>query len=117
MPSITAKLRVYCFMALLLLSFATYAQTDLLGRVVDESDNVPLQDANVFFNNTTIGTETDEQGEFFFETVRMLNTELVIYCPGYELMVYKPNAKQVEGKRMVFKLRHKEAISGKKPAL
>jgi hypothetical protein len=85
--------------------------------VVDEKDDTPLAAASVYFNNTTIATSTNEKGEFQFETVRMLNTELVIYCPGYEILVYKPNAQQVEGKRMVFKLRYKELVSVNKPVL
>ena len=117
MTPVQTRLRYCCCIVLLLLAFTTHAQTDLLGRVVDESDNTPLPEASVYFNNTTIGTYTDEQGEFFFETVRMLNTELVIYYPGYEIMVYKPNAQQVEGKRMVFKLRSKAAVSANKPML
>ncbi len=99
-----------CLIVLLLFRFTAYSQTDILGRVVDESDNSPLPNASVYFNNTTIGTYTNEQGEFYFETIRLLNTELVIYCPGYEIMLYKPNAQQVEGKRLVFKLRSKETV-------
>ncbi len=107
----------FCFVALLLLSFTAYSQTDILGRVEDETNNMPLPNACVFFNNTSIGTNTNQQGEFYFETVRMLNTELVIYCPGYEPMVYKPNAQQVEGKRMVFRLRLKSFDPVNKPTL
>jgi hypothetical protein len=82
--------------------------------VVDEKDDTPLAAASVYFNNTTIATSTNEKGEFQFETVRMPNTELVIYCPGYELMLYKPAARQVEGKRIIFKMTAKATDSVKK---
>ena len=117
MNPLDTTLRFCCFISLLFFSFTTYSQTNILGRMVDESDNTPLPYASVYFNKTTIGTYTNEHGEFYFETVRMLNTELIICCPGYEITVYKPTVQQIEGKRMVFKLRYKEAFLVNKPTL
>jgi hypothetical protein len=96
-----------CFILFLLLGLPAYSQTDISGRVVDEKDNMPLPGASVYFNNTTVSTYTSPDGDFHFEGIRMLNTEMVIYAPGYEVLVYKPTVKQIEGKRIVFKLQAK----------
>jgi CarboxypepD_reg-like domain len=96
-----------CFILLLLLNLPAYTQTDLSGKVVDEKNNAPLAGASVYFNNTTIGTYTNPDGDFHFEAIRTLNTEIVISCPGYEILVYKPEPAKVEGKRIVFKLQAK----------
>ena len=105
-----------CLILLLLFSFPAYTQTDITGRVVDEKDNTALANVSVYFNNTTIGTYTSKEGDFHFEGIRMLNTEMVIYCPGYEVLLFKPTANQVEGKRIVFKL-HTKALAPNKMEL
>ena len=98
-----------CCILLLFFALPAYTQTNITGRVVDEKDNTPLEGASVYFNNTTISTYTTVDGDFHFEGIRMLNTEIVIYAPGYEVLVYKPTPKQIEGKRIVFKL-HAKAL-------
>lgn len=60
MVSVQSKRWYCCFIALLLFWFTTSAQSDILGRVVDESNKLPLSNASVYFNNTTIGTYTNE---------------------------------------------------------
>ncbi len=99
----------YCIGLLFLLrSLNSFSQLDINGRVEDEADGRPLPSASVYFNNTTIGTNTDQQGAFHFTAVRLLNTALVISCPGYELLAYQPVAEILEGKRVVFKLHAKD---------
>ncbi len=50
---------------LICLSFTTlYAQKRIFGKVVDKNQN-PLIGASVYINNTSIGTTTDEKGEFY----------------------------------------------------
>lgn len=100
--------RKYLSFLLLLSSLHTLAQTDITGRVVDENTNEPLQQASVFFNNTTIGTYTGIDGDFHFDRVRMFNSELIIFSPGYELLVYKAIEKEVDGRRVIFKMQKKQ---------
>jgi hypothetical protein len=117
---ITPKISRSCYLVISLLFFSleVFSQTDITGRVVDENNGAPLANASVCFNNTTIGTHTDENGEFRFETIRMLNTEIVIFSPGYEVLVYKPDPGKVDGKRIVFKLLAKAAaLAQDKPEL
>jgi len=102
----------FCFSLLLCISWLpAFPQIDIVGRVVAETDDTPLPDASVYFNNTTIGTYTNEQGNFFFRALRLPGTELVVFCPGYELLVFKPIAGQVDGKRIVLKLHKNEPLA------
>ena len=102
----------FCFSLLLCISWLpAFPQIDIVGRVVAETGDTPLPDASVYFNNTTIGTYTNEQGNFFFRALRLPGTELVVFCPGYELLVFKPIAGQVDGKRLVLKLHKNEPLA------
>lgn len=92
-----------CFL-LLFLSLTAFTQINIIGRVVDETDNGPIPKAVVYFNNTTISTITDQQGNFNLDNIQLVNTEMVIGCAGYELLVFKPTAGQITGKRIVAKL-------------
>ncbi|MEO5893381.1 MAG: carboxypeptidase-like regulatory domain-containing protein [Ferruginibacter sp.] len=113
MRSLQNKWRCWCCLILVILSLPAYTQIDITGRVVDEKDDAPLPNASVYFNNTTIGTYTDQQGNFSFDAARLLNTDLVISCAGYDLLAYKPVEKQVEKKRIVFKLRASTELQNK----
>jgi hypothetical protein len=106
----------YCFLlsAFFFLSSA-HAQLSCKGKVIDERGDVAIPHASVYFNNTTIATETDAQGEFRFDNIRFFNTELVIVSPGYEVFVYKPTAAQLAAKKFVLKMRSKNTLSNKRP--
>lgn len=63
-------------------SFAQTAQ--LLGRVVDASSRETLPFANIFINNTTIGTAANENGEFDLKHVPFGVHELIVSYVGYQ---------------------------------
>ncbi len=111
----TLNLKCYCCCISLLFFFLkqTCAQTSFTGKVINENNDSPIQSASIYFNNTTIGTYTDQQGEFKFEDINSLNTELVIFCYGYELIVFKPTAAQLAVKRFVFKLHPRKLLRTK----
>ncbi|MEQ9593079.1 MAG: carboxypeptidase-like regulatory domain-containing protein [Cyclobacteriaceae bacterium] len=70
-------------------SLDSLAQTGVItGRVIDSKTKEPLALANVFFNNTTIGTTTDLQGNFVFNRVAQLGLqEIIISFVGYDLLL------------------------------
>ena len=51
------------FTLFIILGFNNYAQTRISGKVID-TNNIPLIGAAVYLNNTSIGTTTDDLGEF-----------------------------------------------------
>jgi hypothetical protein len=65
-----------------LMSFWSYGQFTLNGKVVDSETREPLQGASVFAQNTTKGTTTDKDGNFrlYFDKG---GYELVISFTGY----------------------------------
>ncbi len=69
---------------------------------------MPVPNASVYFNNTTIGTTTNQGGEFNLTVPVFFNTELVISGNGYEVFLYKPVAAQMASKKFVFKLHSRE---------
>jgi hypothetical protein len=55
------------------------------GRVLDDSTNAPIVNANVFLASTTQGTATDTVGSFEIKKVLLGSHELVASCVGYEM--------------------------------
>lgn len=79
------------------------AQTQFLkGRIVDALSNEPLAFANVYYNNTTIGTQSDANGNFNIKSIG-LQVELVVSYLGYETLNF-PVTESYVGKNLLFKL-------------
>lgn len=69
---------------LFFLSLCSQAQT-ISGKVVDSKTEEPLPFANVFINNTTIGTVTDVKGDFTLVGMEEAGSyEVVFSYVGYE---------------------------------
>ncbi|SHG89513.1 carboxypeptidase-like regulatory domain-containing protein [Winogradskyella jejuensis] len=62
------------------------AQT-LKGKVVDAFSKTPIEVVSVYFNNTTIGTTTNENGEFSIDYNNAVQSPLIISYLGYEKVV------------------------------
>ncbi|MDG5490854.1 carboxypeptidase-like regulatory domain-containing protein [Psychroserpens sp. SPM9] len=60
-----------------------HAQT-LTGKVVDLKTKAPLMSVSVYFDNTTIGTTTNDSGEFSIEYSDAIQSNLVISYIGYD---------------------------------
>lgn len=67
----------------LLFSIASFSQKLLKGVVVDAEKNKPIANASVFLNNTSIGTKTNEQGNFSL-TIANGKYDLIGSSVGYE---------------------------------
>ncbi|MCT4664549.1 MAG: TonB-dependent receptor [Flavobacteriales bacterium] len=79
----------------LLIQFS-FAQEKISGNVVDQNKNA-LSEANVFWDNTVIGTVTDKQGNFSLNLPSSTNRTLVISHVGYQtqkLKITNPNTYQ-----------------------
>ena len=74
-----------------LATFQSLAQSgSIKGRVLDSKTLEPLPFANVFLNNTTIGTVTDTSGNFLLKNINQAGIyELVISFVGYESVKIK----------------------------
>ncbi|WP_426432114.1 carboxypeptidase-like regulatory domain-containing protein [Winogradskyella sp. HB-48] len=65
-----------------------FSQT-LKGTIVDASTNKPLETVAVYFDNTTIGTTTDADGNFSIDYSNAIQSPLVISYLGYEKVIIK----------------------------
>jgi hypothetical protein len=62
---------------------ATHSQT-FSGTILDQATNKPLESVSVFFDNTTIGTATNNKGAFSIDYTDAVQSTLVISFLGYE---------------------------------
>ncbi len=67
----------------LFLSNVSFSQ-HLFGVVVDEKTKEPIAGASVYFDNTTVGTITNFEGEFSFELENKISSPLVVSFMGYK---------------------------------
>jgi hypothetical protein len=68
---------------LLLLALAASAQVSIKGVVTNRSDHRSISNASVYVNNSSIGTTTDENGNFDL-TIYGAVTELIVSHVGFE---------------------------------
>jgi hypothetical protein len=108
-----------CLLILALAVFArtgTYAQqaatVTLTGKVTDEKTGKPLPFANVFINNSTIGTNSDENGNYRLPNLAVGNLELVVSFLGYETVKQTLRFEQPGTRTVVFKLREGQELKG-----
>lgn len=85
-----------------------FAQVSISGKVVNDETGQPIAGASVYFNNTSIGTSSNSAGAFSFHGIDLLNTDLIVSCVGYDILVFKFNSATANGRHFVFRLRMKE---------
>jgi len=54
------------------------------GKIIDKITQLPIETASVYFNNTTIGTTTDDKGKFSIVYTDAVQSTLVISYLGYK---------------------------------
>ena len=54
------------------------------GRIIDKVTQLPIETVAVYFDNTTIGTTSKENGEFSITYLDAVQSTLVISYLGYE---------------------------------
>lgn len=75
-----------CFFVLFSLMSLVQAQT-LTGKILDAKTKTPLISVSVYFDNTTIGTATDDTGFFSITYSEAIQSNLIISYLGYETMI------------------------------
>ena len=76
-------MKLLCTFCLVLFFLNSRAQKLLRGVVIDAEKNKPVQNASVFLNTTSIGTLTNEEGNFSL-TIPSGRYELIVSSIGYE---------------------------------
>jgi len=79
------------------------------GRVTDGETQLLLKGASVYINNTTVGTITDDKGDFELGPFQPGRYEVVASYVGYDALLYSAEIK-TSGIRIIFKLEKKEEV-------
>ncbi|MEO1012417.1 MAG: carboxypeptidase-like regulatory domain-containing protein [Bacteroidota bacterium] len=82
----------------ILMGSSALAQTTVRGQVFDDFTKEPLYGVSVYFDGTTIGTITDEEGYFEITTPRPITALLVVTFIGYKSQIFKDIKKKDLGK-------------------
>ncbi len=89
---------------LLFASLVSFSQKKIYGRVLD-TENKPLMGASVYLNNTSIGTTTDDEGNFEL-SINEGTYDLIVSYIGYETIQYVLDSKS-QTRKLVFKMLQK----------
>lgn len=84
-------------------------QSYIRGRVTDSESQQPLKGASVYINNTTIGTVTNDNGEFEMGPFQPGRYEVIASYVGYDPLLYSAEIKTT-GIRIIFKIEKKEQV-------
>jgi len=77
------------YLLLFLTAFTSFSQS-IKGVVLDGKTNEPIESASVYFDNTTIGTSTNDKGEFSLPYKEGIKSALIISYLGYQnVMIYE----------------------------
>lgn len=94
-------MKTYFFLLGFFLPLFSFGQINIKGRVIFE--NEPLEGAAVYFNNTMLGTTTNEKGEFTLKTKEGVY-ELVVSFLGFETVAYQLDTNEYD-KPLLFKMK------------
>jgi hypothetical protein len=92
--------------------FAQDAAVTLTGTVTDEKTGKPLPFANVFINNSTIGTNADGNGNYRLANLPIGNLEMGVSFLGYETIRQTLRFEQPGVKKVMFKMKEGMALEG-----
>ncbi|MFY0602829.1 MAG: carboxypeptidase-like regulatory domain-containing protein [Flavobacteriaceae bacterium] len=95
------------FTLLLLSQVLLHSQIQIKGKVVS-SKKTPLEGATVYLNNTSIGSSTDTDGDFYFTVKKGVYTLVVSYI-GFKTITYTLNTDTYTG-ALLFSMKAKTNI-------
>ena len=104
------KLRTLISICLLCMSSIVLAQweTIIVGTVTNAETGEPISNANIYFRNTSIGTTSNQDGDFMLRCVQDKKRTLVISSIGYHSQHYSIEPGQMAGIEIAMK--EKQAI-------
>src|ERR1700750_2377669 len=68
----------------LITSFCAFSQSGLKGKVISGETQRPLASVSVYINNTSLGSITNEDGQFTITGIPFGRCKLVASCVGFE---------------------------------
>jgi len=98
-----------CIFIVLFLSISNLciAQYSITGKVLNASNNLPLENATVFVNTTSYGTKTDKQGNFILHNVKAGYYELIFSMIGFKTFKVQVYVQHADRKVPIITLQEK----------
>ncbi len=84
-----------------------HAQHVLTGKILNDRNGSPISGASIYFNNTSIGTLSNETGDF--SLAGAVEGDLIISSVGFDRIIYKVGKDEPGKKSLTFRLQPKEA--------
>lgn len=79
------KFRLSSTLLFLLMAFCSFSQVEIKGKIIDFSQQLPIENASVYIQNTTIGTISNADGRFSINVPnKNLNDTLVVSSIGFK---------------------------------
>lgn len=94
------KLYIILFFSITILNFVVAQNGKIEGTVRDKTTNLPVEFASVLIEGTSLGTSTDEKGNFSFEDVSPGFKHVIVSFVGYETT--RSSEFQVQGNQAAF---------------
>lgn len=88
MQSIFTVKHFYLFLILSFTFFLSFGQRSVSGHVFDEITHKPLYGVSIYFDGTTIGTTTNDQGYFTISFPESIQSNLVFGYLGYFIKTF-----------------------------
>jgi CarboxypepD_reg-like domain len=76
------------FILFFIISNVCFSQV-ITGVILDGNSNNPIDGASIYFDNTTIGTTSNEKGVFILEYNRNIHTPLIVSFIGYKTQMFE----------------------------
>jgi len=102
--------KAYHIVFFVLLSCTCFAQATFKGKVLNEATGEPLAGASIYFNNTSYGTASNQNGEFSIPFPSIPHPELIISSVGFDIISYKVANGEDINRRYVFKMMAKQSL-------
>ncbi len=79
---------IYPLIIFFLISNVCFSQV-ITGVILDGNTNNPINGASIYFDNTTIGTTSNEKGVFILKYNRNIRTPLIVSFIGYKTQMFE----------------------------
>jgi len=81
----TKNIKKHLTLILLCVGFFGFSQLEIQGKVIDSTFLVPLENASIYVQNTTVGTVSNSDGKFVLQVAEEFKTDtLVISSIGFK---------------------------------
>ena len=75
----------YLFLFFIFYSISSFSQERVFGIVLDDATKEPIPGVSIYYENTSIGTTSDIEGEFAIRYNRKTSASLVFSFIGYTI--------------------------------